>query len=224
MQPPDEYLKVHQKRFDLSLKWLEPYIKGARVLELGGSSQFQYMAARAGAAVTFATVGDLRKPIDDLNYWVGENWDVVLCMEVIEHIADTDGLHTEWQGDGVAMMLSEAYRMLKPGGILFLTTPNAASITAICHALRLAPPMLYRPHVREYAPSELDEIVRAAGFEIIHRETYDVWLNSISPGQHQYISDFIYRAGYPMELRGEDIFLLARRPILGMTNEAPKQG
>ena len=151
----------------------------------------------------------------DLRYeyaMAGDRWDVVLCMEVLEHIADGDGLHTEWQGDGVNTLLAEMFRVLKPGGVLFLTTPNAVSITAIHHALRLAPPMLYRPHVREYAPYELDELVRAAGFAIDRRETLDVWRNAITPEQHKTISDFIYHHGYPADLRGEDIFLLAHKP------------
>lgn len=204
MQPSSaDYQKVHRKRFARSLEWLKPYLLPENlVLELGGSSDFTaFLPSR------YASEGDLRYPLPNKDHSV----DVVLCMEVLEHIADTDGLHTEWQGDGVRTALSEAYRVLRPEGVLFLTTPNAASITAIHHALNLAPPQIYRPHVREYVPYELDELVRAARFKIIRRETLDVWRNAITEDQHQRIAKFIYYAGYPVGLRGEDIFLLAAK-------------
>jgi SAM-dependent methyltransferase len=44
-----------------------------------------------------------------------ESFEGVLCSEVIEHTIDPDNL------------ILEVYRVLKPGGLLFLTTPNMAS-------------------------------------------------------------------------------------------------
>lgn len=41
-----------------------------------------------------------------------EKVNVILCSEVLEHVPDAQ------------KVLSEAYRILKPGGVLFLTTPN----------------------------------------------------------------------------------------------------
>lgn len=202
------YNDVHAKRFRISLEWLLPRVTpDSLILELGGASVFSTMLAEHGLQVSVHDA-DLRYPLNRGSTM----YDAVLCMEVIEHVADTDGLHTEWVGDGVASMLKESFRVLKPGGTLFLTTPNAASITAIHHALRLAPPAIYRPHVREYAPYELDELVRAAGFHIDRRETLDVWRNAISPGDHERIARFIRASGYPAALRGEDIFLLATKP------------
>ena len=48
-----------------------------------------------------------------LNFETG-SFDVVVCGEVIEHVVDTDGL------------VSEILRVLKPGGVMVLTTPNLA--------------------------------------------------------------------------------------------------
>lgn len=202
----EEYRKVHERRYALSMEWLRPYLsKGKRdILELGGASPFTAMLS--GHAVGLVS-SDLRYPIQ----MAANFWDVVLCMEVIEHVNDTDGLHTEWQGDGVRTMLSEAYRVCKRGGVLFLTTPNASSITALHHAMTGSPPMIFRPHVREYVPFELDELVRAAQFTIERRETLDVWRNAITDEQHKQLQGALYNHGYPVELRGEDIFLLARK-------------
>ncbi len=204
-----DYATVHAKRYQLSLEWLMPLLTpGVQLLDTGGGSPFHAMLQSLGHTVG-CTRSDLRYRFLTV---LDEAADVVLCMEVFEHLADRDGLNAEWAGSGTSSFLSECFRVLKPGGHLFLTTPNAASITAIHHALRLAPPMIYRPHVREYAPYELDELVRQAGFVIDRRETHDVWLNAIAPAQHKRIQQFIAANGYPRELRGEDIFLLAHKP------------
>lgn len=210
MQQPD-YDTVHSKRYKLSHEWLKSFIKpGCLVLELGGRGKFTSELEGMGAVVA-TTDFDIRKP------WPEEfgdtKFDVVLCMEVIEHISDPDdgGIPTEWTGKGVNNMLIEVRNRMQPDGILFLTTPNAASVTAIHHAMRLAPPSIYRPHVREYAPYELDALIRHHGFEISRRETHDVWLNAISGENYRRIITFIRSMGndFPAMLRGEDIFLLA---------------
>jgi SAM-dependent methyltransferase len=219
---PPTYEEVHAKRFALSLEWLRPLLgdditesptgsKPRHVLECGGESPFT-RALRGWGVDVEGTTHDLR----DESNGPADRWDGVLCMEVLEHINDRNPpagrIAAEWQGDGVRCLLAEIYRWLRPGGWLFLTTPNAASITVLHHAMGLRPPALFRPHVREYAPYELDELVRAAGFAIERRETIDVWRNAISEADHQRIVRFLAGAGYSTELRGEDIFLLARKP------------
>jgi SAM-dependent methyltransferase len=68
--------------------------------------------------------------------------DVVASFEVIEHIDDT------------TPYLAEIRRVLRPGGVALLTTPNAT--------IRLDPGMKpWNPfHIREYVPAELDATVR----------------------------------------------------------------
>src|SRR5690606_610947 len=64
-------------------------------------------------------------------------YDVVASFQVIEHINDD------------ALFLKEIHRVLKPGGIALITTPNRKrSLTR-------------NPwHVREYLPNELDQLAR----------------------------------------------------------------
>jgi 2-polyprenyl-3-methyl-5-hydroxy-6-metoxy-1,4-benzoquinol methylase len=59
-----------------------------------------------------AKVGNLEETIDFEN----QSFDVVVAMEVIEHILDTD------------FLLYEIYRVLKTEGRLIITTPNMASL------------------------------------------------------------------------------------------------
>ncbi|MGQ0839801.1 class I SAM-dependent methyltransferase [Actinokineospora sp.] len=74
--------------------------------------------------------------------------DVVANLQVIEHLWDQEGF------------LTECRRVLRPGGLLLVTTPNRFTFSPG----RDTP--LNPFHTRELAPSELDELVRAAGFGV----------------------------------------------------------
>jgi len=62
----------------------------------------------------------------DLNYdlpFRGGTFDLVMMLEVIEHLAD------------IPHALSEVARVLKPGGVAILSTPNRLNITSRIHYL-----------------------------------------------------------------------------------------
>jgi SAM-dependent methyltransferase len=104
-------------------------------------------------------------------------FDVVLFCEVIEHL-QLDPLHA----------LREIWRVLKPGGTLILTTPNAARLV---NAVRMIDGNgLYDPysghgpygrHNREYTVSELKALGKFAGFELNRLFTSDVYDESVAP-------------------------------------------
>ena len=77
-----------------------------------------------------------------------ESVDVVANLQVIEHLWDQEGF------------LAECRRVLRPGGKLIVTTPNRLTFS----------PGQDTPlnpfHTRELAPSELDEMLREAGFRV----------------------------------------------------------
>ncbi len=89
-----------------------------------------------------------------------ESFDVVLCLEVLEHLAV----------DPMAMM-AEVNRVLKPGGIFVLTTPNAVRYSNLVNICLGEQPLGWTPyngydgnrHNREYTPAEIDRLFRAAG-------------------------------------------------------------
>jgi len=153
---------------------------------------------------------------------------LITCMEVIEHIKDRDvklgGM--DWQdqlealgmytGDGVRSLLSELYRITKPGGYLFLTTPNVCSYRSIANILAGVHPFRYLPHVREYTAGETYLLVQQAGWQIQKFKTIEVW-DRIPEEVRQRISDglfdFFRPEGTLMQLEREDCtFLLARKP------------
>jgi SAM-dependent methyltransferase len=113
---------------------------------------------------------------------------LVFALEIIEHL--TSPFH----------LLSEAFRLLGSGGHVVLTTPNVTRIGNIFKLLigrtindRLAPPGYHdsddewRPHVREYAMQELDDMLRKTGFHIVETRFFlgeDTQACRRSMGQH----------------------------------------
>ena len=93
---------------------------------------------------------------------------LVFALEIVEHLTSP------------FLLMTEAYRLLKSGGHLVITTPNVTRIGNVFKLLigrspndRLAPPGYndpsdeWRPHAREYAMHELAEMLRHVGFEIV---------------------------------------------------------
>lgn len=89
---------------------------------------------------------------DIVNYDSDHPFDIITCFETIEHVDDYQGA------------IQNLYRLLKPGGILIISTPNR--------------PMSWRPvktiydkptnpfHVREFDLEEFTEILTENGFEV----------------------------------------------------------
>jgi SAM-dependent methyltransferase len=206
--PDGDYNSVHAKRFALSLDALTPFMaKRCVALECGGMSAFTpMMASRFPDATIVCTFGDLRE--DAFTLLDAGAVDVVVAMEVLEHIHDRDTeLPTEWRGTGTARMLGECRRVLRPGGVLFLTTPNAASTNVLHKILHHQPPMIYRPHVREYTTGEVRDMLKGAGFGAVKIATHDCWGTSMLASERQRL-ELLYGA-YGKEDRGEDIFAVA---------------
>ncbi len=115
-----------------------------------------------------------------------------LACEVIEHLGH-DALH----------MLEECWRVLAPGGILILTTPNLYAayntLQFLCgRGLRNSPYRLFRrsrlhghmSHIREYAPCEIREMVRACGFEVIRHRLRDLGGSRLKAALHRMLPGF----------------------------------
>lgn len=81
---------------------------------------------------------------------IPETWmyDVILCMEVIEHVTLAEGID----------VLRLFRRCLNPGGTLILSTPNRDNTNPWCRS-----PF----HVFEYSPEEMRAFLRVFGFSSI---------------------------------------------------------
>src|SRR5438874_1182331 len=119
----------------------------------------QATLAEAGVELVLWDLEQTPYPLAD------ESFDVVVMTEVLEHLRDYP-----------ARSLAEARRILRPGGILVLTTPNAAYLrnrlrlvlgrsvyTSLSDWLHGLP---HARHAREYTVSELESVVRHAGLEL----------------------------------------------------------
>lgn len=225
-----EYLKIHKKRFQITIESLPKGNCRQSAIELGTYGLF-LMALRelGGYGHVDGTVFDQSQPekvfhqqfpFDPVKHSyqcynmdlerecvpVGPSfYDFVLCCETLEHLA-TDPM----------ALVYEMNRILRPGGIVLLTTPNIGCLWNIHRILQGEIPNNYhvyrraRNHDRhnlEYTPSLLSKIFAAGGFETVRLWTENCW----TPVPPQPLIEFMEREGYPLDLRGDDIFIIARK-------------
>ncbi len=144
-------------------------------------------------------------PFDD------DSFDVVLCMEVLEHL-----------GYSPSHMLSESHRVLSPGGLLFITVPNFINIKRTVNMLRNHPTEfpysgygIYGRHQREFAPAEVRALVEACRFEVASLRTANVWptfREHFITGLGNAVLNTITRLPLPWLVAKREYILCAARP------------
>lgn len=128
--------------------------------------------------VRFEVASAIRLPFDD------ESFDTVVCWEVLEHIPR----HTESQAFG------EIYRVLRPGGALYLSTPHDALL-----AKTLDPAWWLVGH-RHYSTARLRQLAQGVGLSVELLEVRGgMWLVSFI--LNLYIAKWIFRRGPFFEQR-----------------------
>ncbi|MFP4057184.1 MAG: class I SAM-dependent methyltransferase [Candidatus Brocadiia bacterium] len=136
-------------------------------------------------------------------------FDVVVSCSLLEHLV-RDPMH----------MMSEIHRVLRPGGFLILTTPNAASVHALWKLLWGRSPCfstLYHPtgvhrHNHEFTPGEVLRLVENSGFEVDSLETF----GPLPPGVARLATALLALPAAmarrcPLRWRGRTIVVRARR-------------
>jgi len=178
-----EYIDVHYERIKKTCSLVEGL--SGKCLELGSSPYFMSMILRDQFEMTLANFFDPNNrggviPVtilsEDSPWKTGyynfnveedkfpfqdEQFDLVMFCEIIEHLQNNPA-HT----------LHEIYRVLSPGGIVVLTTPNVARRDNIYNLIKgyniydnyskYGP---YGRHNREYTKWELIALLQYCGFE-----------------------------------------------------------
>ncbi len=112
-------------------------------------------AARLPAAATVQLEPDAALPLGDSAF------DLVLCAETLEHVRD------------VQLLLSEARRVLVPGGTLAVTTPAYGRRTGLAAAAfgfeRVFDPL--SPHLRFFSARSLRRLLESMGFDVVSVRT-----------------------------------------------------
>jgi len=183
----DMYHKTHRKRLERTLQVLLELTPEGKLLETGTSAviplalkvltpklqvhltEFDLTKSEKGK-ISFS-IGEHSRtcPVYRINLETtpipveDETFDYVLCSEVIEHM-EQDPM----------FMMSEINRVLKPNGVLLLTTPNVLSSHGISRMLRGEEPYFYMQyrkagtldrHNYEYSLGTISRVLKASGFE-----------------------------------------------------------
>jgi SAM-dependent methyltransferase len=138
--------------------------------------------------------------------------DLIICTELVEHLSDQPNeiFNEGFYKLGFIALLRESFKALKPGGYLFMTTPNAASILHLKAVLQGNPPWFFEKHVREYTLPEIIALLKQAGFEIVRQQ--DVHCMSVMTyPDYSPVFQLLLENGFPTAGRGDDLFVLAHK-------------
>ncbi|MGH7223162.1 MAG: class I SAM-dependent methyltransferase [Gemmataceae bacterium] len=209
----DDYDAIHAVRFRETVKAFGPYLEAATsIIELGGHGRIGLFAQDRFGTQYSSYENELREPYN----LPTAGFDVVLCLEVIEHMKDRPSLEGDqndiacWNYSGAVNLLSESHRILKPGGVLLVTTPNATSLDSIKCILAGDHPFMFDPHVRELAPKQVKAFAEHVGFTLEKFGTFFAW-TECSNELRQKIAKMITDLGFDASNRGDDAYYVFRR-------------
>jgi len=168
------------RQFDRDLTASEPF-KGLRLLDIGcGGGLLSEPMARLGATVVGADAAagnipvaqvhadqqgleiDYRHTTAETLAQAGEQFDVILNMEVVEHVADP------------LAYLTACQQLLKTGGVMLCSTINrnpksfAVAIIGAEHIMRWLPKGTHEWN-KFITPNELCDLISSAGLEPVNR-------------------------------------------------------
>lgn len=181
----NEYYFIHQNRYKFILKKIRELAlpAGAKILDVGCYPMDLFKAtydlgyevsgiSSEHEKVKHNNVFSLNIETDKLPF-EKESFDLVLFSEVMEHMLYDPQVY-----------LAKFREVLKDGGYLLVTTPNAVHIK---HRLELVLgktqnfPLFqfegspYHRHNREFTLAEVSEIVKKAGFKVVGAERFNAY-------------------------------------------------
>jgi 2-polyprenyl-3-methyl-5-hydroxy-6-metoxy-1,4-benzoquinol methylase len=165
--------KIRELTFDDRLDHIEKYIKAGKVLDIGCATGFFLKREKERGWQTFGveiskTAGKKAQEIAGGPVFIGtlENagfsesfFDVITMFDVVEHAIDLDSL------------LTHVRKLLKPQGMIFITTPNIESLTA--RLMGSYWPHYNIGHVYYFSPETLTRLLKK----------YDLTVKYITPAK-----------------------------------------
>lgn len=178
---------MRSERFDRSwYKFAAEILPGVtqypRVVDVGcGRGEFSRILRQKGFQVTCLDINsdnvvacralgfgaiktDLNEPIPLKD----SSFDLAVMLDVIEHVPKAQYL------------LKEISRVLRPSGLLLLSTPNYGWILHRIRALLGYPPPGEGYHFRFFVPRNLNALLHSAGFEIVWKNSWSYPLPPIN--------------------------------------------
>ena len=131
--------------------------------------------------------------------------DAVVCAETIEHV------------ENPRLLMRELVRLLRPGGVLLLTTPNQLSLASLlCLVGRgqfqwfQESPGLYPAHISALLPVDLERIAQESGLE--RGELVYSAAGRVPFSERPWPSGLTARSGRRGRLFSDNVLLRARKP------------
>ena len=172
-------------RYDMELSNL-----GKRVYGVDFALNFLLLAGR-GTGIPLAQGEATQLP------YKNESFDAAICSETIEHVADE------------AKVISEIARVLRPGGLLFITAPNLWNAHRLIESIKHwdFAVHLMEGHLREYTRARLRAIL-VPYFEVLSQSPVRFGWN----GRFGSKIDLLIRAGILRSL-SKSVALVARKAV-----------
>jgi SAM-dependent methyltransferase/glycosyltransferase involved in cell wall biosynthesis len=195
-------------RLDEVIRSLAPYRRLGTLLDVGaGSGHLLAAAARAGWAPHAVEPGPrqrerltaqgftLHPPLPEASDIADCSFDVVVMQEVIEHMREPGAV------------LREVRRVLRPGGLLYITCPNFGSLSSRVLGPRWRV-VEYPEHLNYFTPSALRRLTGRFGFRELAVTTTGMSLDNAGAAVDERVREVAmrYRAADALR-RGTNVFL-----------------
>jgi SAM-dependent methyltransferase len=190
----------HIDRFYDTIERLKKTNFNGKVLEIGGYDAISDIIRTKFPDNRYCNTNfDLRHSFP----YRDNSFDFIINTEVIEHLSplDVPSISTFYPVS-VENLLKECYRVLRPGGIMFLTTPNVTSYVIIDRVLGGYLPWMYWLHYKEYTVEQIREFLLKANFNIKYIETVYTF---IPKDRLMHIENILKSNGYSINNRGDSI-------------------
>lgn len=202
--------KIYQVKTLRLISSLLPYAKSHMpyaILELGSADDsFLELVCKEinghGLGLDLTKGDDLEKPLKQKS----NTADLIIALEVIEHLFDTD------------QFLSEIYRVLKPKGVLILSTPNLASLANRLRLLFGGYPKYLEfsragaGHIHLYTPTVISRQLAANSFKIIKLTSPNFLCPYITePWFPAFLKEFFMALGDLFPSFGSHLLVVARK-------------